>query len=105
MTPQMMIEIAREHARRSAVFLRDEHGIPRFRVGSRTDLLGALIPQSLYWSTPKIESSTTYELCDGGIWTRDELEVVNRIDHIQAIYDPSQWVKKLDRLLRRYTPA
>lgn len=102
MSPKMMIEIAREHARRGAVFLRDEYGIPRFRVGPRTDLLGALIPQSLYYSTPKIESSTTYELCDN-IWTREQLEVANQIDHIQAIYDESQWVKKLDKLLRRYT--
>lgn len=103
MTPKMMIEIAREHARRGARFLRDDRGIPRLRIDFQTDLLGALIPQSLYYSIEKIESFTTYEICDGGIWTREELEVINQIDHIQAFNDESMWVKKLDKLLRRYT--
>jgi len=98
----MMLEIAREHARRGAKFLRDENGVPRFRVGSETDLLGALIPQSLYWATPKVESSTTYELCDSGIWTRDELEIINRIDRVQACHDEASWPTKLQELLEEY---
>lgn len=100
MTPQMMLEIALEHARRGATLLRDEWGIPAFRVGSDTELLGALIPLSIYHSTPKIESLNTYELCDGRIWTNEELEVLNRIDHVQAFYPSDKWAKKLERLLR-----
>lgn len=102
MTPKMMIEIARAHARRSPVFLRDKNGIPRFRMGHKTDLLGSLIPQSLYYSIPKIDSMNTYELCDK-VWTREQLEIVNRIDHIQSIYEPCEWVKRLDKLLKKYS--
>lgn len=102
MTPQMMLEIALCQARRSPKFLRDEWGIPRFRVGSQTDLLGALIPLSLYYRTPKIESMNTYELCDAGIWTREELDVIIRIDHIQACYDAELWVEKIQELIDEY---
>ncbi len=103
MTPQMMIEIALCHAKNGATFLRDKAGIPRFRIGPKTDLLGFLIPQSLYYSIPNIESMTTHELCDGRIWSRDELVVINKIDHIQAFNHENLWVKKLEQLLAEYT--
>lgn len=102
MTPQMMLEIVLEHARRGAIFLRDDRGIPAFRVGPDTDLLGQLIPLSLYYSTPKIESMNTYGLCDGGVWTRDELEVINRIDHVQTFRDEDEWADALQELLDEY---
>ncbi len=102
MTPQLMLEIALEHARRGARFLRDDRGVPAFRVGPKTDLLGIFIPHSIYWSTSKIESMNTYELCNGGIWTRDELEIVNRIDHVQ-VHEEEEWVGMLQELLEEYT--
>ena len=102
MTPQMMLEIALCHAKHSPKFLRDEWGIPRFRVGSETDLLGIFIPLSLYYQTPKIESMNLYEVFDAGIWTAEELEVIVRIDHIQACYDAELWAEKIQELIDDY---
>ena len=87
MTPAMMLQIALEHVRRGGRFVRDAYGRPAYREGAETDLLGALIPQSLYYSIERIESMTTYELCAAGVWTREELEVIHSLDKIQAHYD------------------
>lgn len=102
MTPKILLEIAREHARRGATMLRDETGLYRLRLDGQADLLGILIPQSLYYSRRKIEWETTYNLCDGSVWAKENIKVINQIDHIQAFNDPSEWAKKLDELLRDY---
>ena len=105
MTPKILLEIAREHARRGAKMRRDKKGLYRYRIGPHADLLGILIPQSLYWSTRGIESFSTYELCDGSIFTKESLETIIKIDHIQAFNDQKQWGKKLDQLLREVVRA
>lgn len=102
MTPKMMLEIALCHAKRGAKFLRDDSGRPRFRIGSKTDLLGAFIPLSIYYETDRIESMTTYDLCDGKILTREQLEIVNRLDHIQACHPEAKWARKIQELLDEY---
>jgi hypothetical protein len=105
MTPQMMLEIALENVRRGAKFLRDDRGVPAFRVGQDTDLLGIFIPQSVYYSTPKIESMNTQEVYIDGIWTSDEVEIINRLDHIQACHDEAKWTEKIQELLEEYTES
>lgn len=99
----MILEIALEHARRGAKFLRDDRGVPAFRVGQDADLLGIFIPQSVYHSTPKIESMNTHDLQTSGIWTRDETEVINRLDHVQACHEETEWAEKIQELLEEYT--
>jgi len=100
MTPEMMLQIALGHVRRGGRFVRDAYGRPAYREGAETDLLGALIPQSLYYSIEGIESMTTYELCGAGVWTREELEVIKSLDRIQAHYeDEGEWEELIRSLL------
>ena len=100
-----MLEIALEHARRGAKFLRDDRGVPAYRVGPDTDLLGIFLPQSVYYSEPKIESMNTQDVYQLGIWTSDEVEVINRLDHIQACHPQEKWVKKIQKLFEEYAEA
>lgn len=98
----MMLEIALYHAKRGAKFLHDDSGVPRFRIGSKTDLLGVFIPLSIYYETDRVESMTTYDLCDRKILTREQLEIVNRLDHIQACHPEEAWAQKIQDLLDEY---
>lgn len=100
MTSKILLEIAREHARRGAKMQRNKKGLYRYRIGPHTDLLGILIPQSIYYAVPKIEWETTYGLCDGNVWPKEALWVINRIDHIQAFFDQDLWVPEIDKLLQ-----
>ena len=97
-----MLEIALCHAKRGAKFLHDDSGTPALRIGSETDLLGVFIPLSIYYETDRIESMTTYDLCDGTILTREQLETVNRLDHIQACHPEREWARKIQELLDEY---
>ena len=91
MTREMMLQIALQHVRLGGRFVRDNCGRPVYREGAETDLLGALIPQSLYYSIEDIESKTTYELRDMGVWTHEEHETIKTLDKIQAHYDEDEW--------------
>jgi len=99
MTREIMLQVALEHVRRGARFIRDDYGRPVYREGAETDLLGALIPLSLYYETEGVEGMTTYELRDAGVWTRDEHDTIKELDRIQAKYEEAEWEEQILLLL------
>lgn len=99
MTREMMLQIVLEHVRRGGRFVRDACGRPALREGAETDMLGALIPQTLYYSTDRIETMTTYQLRDAGVWTSEELETIHLLDRIQAHHEEDEWEELVLKLL------
>lgn len=91
MPREMMLKIALEHVRLGGRFIRDNYGRPVYREGAETDLLGALIPQSIYYSIENIEEMTTYELRGAGVWTSAEFDVIKKLDEIQAKHERDEW--------------
>lgn len=90
MLPRLeLLRIAEAHARSGARFLR-VGGVPVFRSGMDTDLLGLFIPASSYYATLRIESMTTYCLRDAGLIDEDEMRFFNEIDKVQ-LHHASTW--------------
>ncbi len=90
--------IALAHAKSGATFLYDKRGVPAFRLEMQTDMIGLFIPVSSYYATEKVESMTTYELRDAGIFNDEELEFVKEMDKVN-ILDDDKWVEELERNL------
>ena len=90
-----LLKIALAHAKAGAKFLYHE-GIPVFRLGFQTDMIGLFIPASAYYATDKIESMTTYELRDVGLFNEEELSFINEMDKVN-ILDEDEWVEAIER--------
>lgn len=91
-----LLQIALAHAKAGATFIRNEKGIPVFRLGYQTEMIGLFIPASIYYATDRIESMTTYDLRDAGIFTQEEYEFIGEMDKIN-ILDETRWVEALER--------
>jgi len=91
-----LLKIALAHARAGAKYLYDERHIPVFRLGMETEMIGRFIPASSYYATEKVESMTTYELRDAGLFSDEELEFIHEMNEIN-ILDDDEWVEALER--------
>ena len=67
--------------------------VPRFRDGYATCLIGVFIPVSSYYAIDRIESLTTYELRDAGLFDEGEMRFLSEIDKIQ-IKTESTWLAR-----------
>lgn len=94
-----LLKVALAHARAGAKFLRDDRGIPVFRLGRlKTDMIGRFIPVSSYYALEGIESMITYEIRDAGVFDDEELRFINEMNSVN-ILDDDQWVEALERKL------
>jgi len=91
-----LLLIALAHARSGAKFLYDERGVPAFRLEMQTEMIGLFIPVSSYYATEKVESMTTYELRDAGVFSDEDLEFIHEMNEVN-ILDDDEWVEELER--------
>ena len=91
-----LLKIALAHARAGAKYLYDDRGVPVFRLGLQTEMIGLFIPASAYYATERVESMTTYELRDAGIFDSEELEFINEMNSVN-ILDDDEWIEELER--------
>lgn len=89
------IAIALDHAKAGAKRLFNG-AIPVLRIGYEVDLIGIFIPASAYYAFDKIESMTTYQMRDSGIFNDEEMRVLNEIDKV-AILDDDEWINALEK--------
>ena len=60
------------------------------------DMIGLFIPVSAYYAIERIESMTTHELQDAGLFSEEELRFINEMDKVN-ILDEDQWVEAIER--------
>ena len=86
-----LLKIAMDYAM-SGKYILDNLGRPRFRIGYDTNLVGRFIPLSAYYSIDSIESMTTFEMRDAGIFNNDDLIFINEMAKI-SIFEDYEWLE------------